>query len=820
MAEVTDGSFGDLLRRFRRACRVSQSELALEAGFSAVYIGMLERGQRQPPEATIQALARALTLTEDQIDRLRRATMPTSSPGAEPRADGRLPHALTSFVGRRREIAVVCEMLHDPGVRLVTLTGPGGVGKTRLAIEVARSLRMDVDDGVVFVPLQALSHPDSVPRAVADSLGVRPKPGTSISKLLCEYLSAKHLLLVVDNFEQVLPAAGIVGELLSVSPQLLALITSRVPLGLSGEHVFPVRPLSGPGPWPERRTEGLPSEAARQVRLEMVADVAESDAAKLFVDRARAADPGFALTHRNASQVGEICRLLDGLPLAIELAAARAHVFPLGMVIEQLRRPMRAPPGAFADTHPRHHSLHAAFEWSYELLDRPSQEVFAGLSVFAGGCSFETAAEVCTSGGDSSIEEAMAVLVDASLVQVVDSREGRRRFVTLEPIREFAAEKLGELGEEYATRQRHLALLVRLGEQFAVGFRGPDSEAWVARIDTEYANILAALDWSVDNDPINGLRLAAAMGTYWDVRGRVREGRRVLDSLLGATSGHAWATSGDSDAWVRVRAGGLMALAGLDWLAGDHAAGERHGTEGLELHRRLPEDGDRATAVNRMGLIRMLQGRVGEARDLFEEALHLYSRLGEERGIYTVTNNLGVTAISSGDYLQAAELSQRAADLSRRHGDVRSMARGLNNRGFALLYLGQSEPAKALAQESLAVRHEVGDPRGVAESLELLAGILIEERQCEHAAHMIGAAAKLRGDHDLSFGQDWLQGFVESLTARARRELGSDGYEAALAQGTLAPLDRTVGIALAGSRENLRAGPGSHEHSAPRLALS
>ena len=589
-------------------------------------------------------------------------------------------------------------------------------------------------------------------------------------------------------------SGGIVGELLTVSPRLRVLVTSRVPLGLSGEHVFPVKPLAIAEPVRAGAAVRPPTGMHRGAALDALGQVAESDATRLFADRARAADPTFAITRNNSSQIADICRVLDGLPLAIELAAARVHVFPLDMVVQQLGRPLSPSIRGPVDTHPRHHSLQAAFEWSYELLDGRTREAFAGLSVFAGGCTFESAGEVCPTASELPIEDAMALLVDASLLQVTDGHEGHRRFSMLETVREFAGDKLRELGQENDLRERHLAQLVRLGEQFRSGFRGPESERWVRTIDAEYANISAALEWTIENSPTEGLRLAAAIWMYWDVRGRVREGRRILGSLLDAAPRSPTTLSG-GDA-IRLRARALMALVGLDWLAGDLDAADQHGAEGLQLQRLLPDERELATALNQAGIVRMLGGRLEGARELFQEALTLCSKMGDERGIYTVTTNLGVVASELGNYAEAAELSQHAADLSRKHGDIRSVARCLNNRGFALLGLGDGRRAAALARESLALRDEVGDPRGVAESLVLLAGTLDQTGNWRRATLILGAAATLRDRHDLGFGTPGLQTLVENVRADARRELGEDQYEAAWTDGATAPLDQTVSSIL------------------------
>jgi non-specific serine/threonine protein kinase len=393
------------------------------------------------------------------------------------------------------------------------------------------------------------------------------------------------------------------------------------------------------------------------------------------------------------------------------------------------------------------------------------------------------------------VAAAIDSLVDASLVHVQEMQGLDHRIGMLQTLREFAAEKLTEQGAEPATRRRHLAAMVRLSELYDQGFRSPTPETWLSRLDTEYGNVTAALEWSLDHEPVQGLRLAGAIQSYWDTRALIRTGCQWLEILLDAEAAGRRQAGKDRDAeraaW---RARGLMGAAALGWLAGDVKSAERHGAEGYALVRELGEPADVARAANQIGIIAMIREQFDRARDSFEEALSIHTAINDERGVFTVTNNLGVVAIGTGEFARAAELLERSLTLSARYGDIRSRARAMTNLGFALLNLGDIVRAKQLARESLVTRNDLGDPRGVCECLELLAGIAVAENDWPAASRMLGASTKRREEHGVSFATRQLEAFVTATSEEARTRLGEEGYLAALSDGSTMAVSRLLGL--------------------------
>ncbi len=801
MAEERDRTpFGELLRNSRRSARMTQAELAASAGFSTVYIGMLERGERLPHMTTVGNLSRALSLTDYQEEELRSAAF-----GSSTALDGRLPNPLTSFVGRRREIAVLCDMLREPDVRLLTLVGSGGIGKTRLATEIARRLRQEFDDGVFFVPLDTVTRPESVPSAMAAALGVKPRRDTPTSRALLEHLEHTQLLLVLDNFEHLVPAATGVAALLSGAPRCRVLATSRVRLGQSGEHVFDVPPLSAPSELENHEEEvpvktsgasvwSTPNSPPRGNGIDAVGAVAECDAGRLFVDRVQSVDASFVLSRLNAIEIAKICNLLDGLPLALELAAARAHVFPLDMIVAQLRQPILQSSDHEDDARPRHGSLSATFEWSYRLLDEPLRRVFAMLSVFVGGFTLQATTELLGPADDDAID-AVARLVDASLLRPVEGRSGRR-FVMLRPVRDFALGKLRTAGGEEQARRSHIDIVVRLAEQFAVEGRGYDSEAWFRRLEDEKFNVIAALEWCADSEPMKGLAIAGATVLFWEAQAYRQDCLRLLESMLTKETVVRHVDDSEAPSVRATLARAYAAASSLSWAGGNEAAARQYGDEALDLYKLLPESPDHATAVIRMGNAHMLGGRVEAAREFYRQALRIREGLGDVMGIYGSLNNLGVVELALGDYKEAARLLRQAIDLSRSNADPRSAARALNNLGFALLYQGSLDEALQLGREALRLRHEVDDAKGIAESFELLAGVLAGQAEHGVAAHLLGAADRIRTDKNIAYGLAWLEGLVEQIKAGVVNAIGRDDFNALCSQGARSNLDEMVQVAL------------------------
>ncbi|MBV9280805.1 MAG: helix-turn-helix domain-containing protein, partial [Chloroflexi bacterium] len=499
MVTISPSSFGDLLRRHRLAAGLTQEDLAEHAGLSVRAISDLERATRHVPrKATVQLLLEALPVSERERGELEAAARRMS--GAAPSGEGpdrRLhapAHPLTLFVGRERELAELGALLRRPEVRLVTLTGPGGIGKTRLALQLAASLAHAFRDGVCVVSLAHLAHKgpgygdaDLVTAAIAEAVGVRERGGGALADTLKGALHDRQLLLVLDNFEHLLPASSLVADLLAGCPQLRMLVTTRAVLRLSGERVFEVPPLAVPA-------------AGTLPDLEVVG---QSEAVRLFCDRAQAAKADFALTRENAEAIVELCRRLDGLPLAIELAASRSRVLSPRALLARLSGRLDLVRGGARDLPARQQTLRGTIAWSYQLLDEGEQQVFTRLAVFAGGCTLAAAEAVCRAEGDlpGDVLEGLSSLVDKSLLGVEEQEapggHTEPRFVLLETIREYALEKLAERDELLDAQRAHAAYYLRLAEEAEVELEGPRQVAWLARLEREHDNLRAALRWAL-----------------------------------------------------------------------------------------------------------------------------------------------------------------------------------------------------------------------------------------------------------------------------------------------------------------------------------
>ncbi|MDP9356600.1 MAG: helix-turn-helix domain-containing protein, partial [Chloroflexota bacterium] len=521
-------ALGPLLRGFRRAAALSQEELAERAGVSARAISDLERGQRASAHLdTLRRLADALGLAPEDRGRLigaaqaSRLDVTRSSARPDPLPDRgrpavRLPTTLTSFVGRGREVEQVIALLRRADVRLVTLTGPGGVGKTRLALRAAAELLDHVPDGAWFVDLTPLADPALVPAAIAVVLGVREAGGQPLVETLAVALRDKQLLLVLDNCEHLLDAAPVVAELLRACPGLTVLATSRAPLRLRGEREVAVPPL------------GLPATARPAPE-----EIARSEAVRLFVERARAHEADFALTEANAPAVAGIVRVLDGLPLAIELAASRIKLFPPTALLRRLERRLTLLTGGARDLPARQRTLRDAIAWSHDLLTEEERLLFRRLAVFAGGATCEAAEAVADPAGELGVVNGLAVLVDQSLLRKEDDPDGEPRYRMLETVREYALERLDASGEEAAVRDRHAAWCLALAEAAGAVLWTTYDPGVVARLEAEHPNLRAALTWFAQaSDGEALLRIGATLGRFWYVAGHAREGRGWLERAL------------------------------------------------------------------------------------------------------------------------------------------------------------------------------------------------------------------------------------------------------------------------------------------------
>ena len=687
-------AFGDLLREHRNAAGLTQENLAERAGLSVDTISLLERGEhRRPHRYTMQSLADALGLS--QLERIRfetamrMAAVRTAAHVAQP---AELLSQLVPFIGREQEVEEVRQKLLHRDVRLLTLTGAGGVGKTRLGLEVARQVRDQFADGESFVALAPISNPALVPSAIAQALRVKQEAGQSVTEALEQYLRNRQLLLVLDNFERLLEAGLPIVRLLAGCPRMKVLVTSRIVLRLQGEHTYEVPPLSLP-PAGDRPS---PEELGRY------------EAIRLFMQRAQAANSRFTITTENAPAVIELCRRLDGLPLAIELAAARIRLLPPEAMLSRLGNRLGLLRGGARDLPGIQRTLRATLDWSYDLLDLVERSLFARLAVFVGGWTLEAVEAVCDVGDEAEVSEHMSALVDKSLVQQQANIQHEPRFTMLETVREYALERLQESGELERLRRGHAGYFLELAKEEERASQGPLQGAWLDRLEIEHDNLRAALTWSLTSQGDNemGLKLTGALSHFWYVREHHSEARMWLQRAL----------ERPSDA-TAARAKVLVGAGRLAWFQGELRRGNVLLEESLALYRDLGDYAGTAFTLLVLGRIAVSQGDRKRGATLVEESLALSRQQGNEWGIARALIVLGDVALFEGEVDRATTNFQRSREISRDLEDAEGIALSLLYLGRAAHMRGDDVNSKALLEDSLSLFKDSGDSRGIAEVL-------------------------------------------------------------------------------------------------------
>lgn len=728
-----------------------------------------------PPSAALRDLGQARLKDlgrPERVFQLLHSDLPADFPPLRflESAPNNLPQHLTSFIGREKEVADIKGLLER--VRLLTLTGTGGAGKSRLSLQAATHLLSEMEDGVWFVELAPISDPGLVPQTVADALDVREEPGKRITQTLIDALKSRRLLLVLDNAEHLVAAcAGLVGDLLRFCPHVHILVSSREPLGVSGEQTYPIPSLSLPD--------------TRQAQTAQA--TSQYEAVRLFIERARLVQPGFAVSDANAPAVAQICVQLDGIPLAIELAAARVRAMPVEQIMARLDDRFRLLTGGARTALPRQQTLRALIDWSYNLLNERERAALRALSVFTGGWTLPAAEAICAGETveDWEVLDLLSSLVDKSLVVYEFSDEDQPRYRLLETVRQYGQDRLRESGEQDGARQRHAAWFLALADQAAPQLRQSDQAAWLRSMESDHDNLRAALDWCLGRDETTetALRLCGSLWRFWEVHGHWTQGRAWFERALNAPG----------PVTPRWRARALCGAGFLASFQGDYARMAELASEGLALAREIGDSRRAGAASVLLGFAAYAKGDLEQAAEFAEESLRLSREAGDKWQTCAALHLLGRTVLLQGDLERAFALQEECLGLMREIGEEAGLGYALWGLGEARQRQGQADAARGFFAESLLHFQTVAERRGMAHALEGLAKVAVEANL---AARLLGAAERLREEVGAAIEPaDRID--RDHHAARIHEAMGDADFADAWASGQAMPLDKTIELALA-----------------------
>jgi len=719
-------TFGELLKYLRRQARITQRELAIAVGYSDTQISRIEQNQRVPDSTTITALfVPALYIEQEpkwvmRLLELAKSAHVDGALGADGNAKPATPHnlpiQLTSFIGREKEIAEISQLLETH--RLVTLTGSGGIGKTRLSLLVASESIASFPHGVWLVEFAPISDPALVPFALANLFGLREsgESKSSLTELLIEYLRTRKVLLVFDNCEHLIEATARLADLLlQACNYLFVLASSREALGVKGELAYRVPSLNIPDPTSD------------------IVSLMKSESVSLFVERALDVSPDFSLTPNNASAVAQICHRLDGIPLAIELAAARVKMLSVDQISSRLDDRFHLLTGGARTALPRQQTLRSTIDWSYDLLSESERLLLCRLAVFSGGWTLELAEQVCSDERIDQYEilDMLSKLVDKSLVTVVQEKTGTR-YRMLETIYQYALEKLGETVEAPAIRDQHLRCFLSLAEKSEPNLFGREAAAWFARLDKELDNIRAAMRWSTNSGKADmALRIAGSLVFFWLSYGLA--GSEWQDRVQQALS----RPEGKERTLARAKA--LNGIGLLYWTEIFPMDKRQELEEALSIGREFGDQRNIATALRNLGLLENIKGNYLEAQTLLEQSLMIWREMGSDGKAESASTLifLGDVALNHGEAKWAHSLYEEAVRILREIGDITFLAYVVRRLGQLLWREGDYEAAVVLCKESLDLNLAKGDPRGIMACLAGFAAIAVAQGKFERAARLM-----------------------------------------------------------------------------------